>query len=242
MRIHYLQHVPFEGPANIAGWADRKGHSLSGTHLYNGEAAPAADQFDWLIIMGGPMNIYEEDKYPWLADEKKFIREAIDKDKAVLGICLGAQLITDVLGGRVTQNPEREIGWLPVTFHAEALKSPLFKGFPENPYVFQWHGDTFSTLGAGASCIAGSEACGHQAFIYKELVIGFQFHLESSEESIASLMSHCANEMTGGRYVQTEKQIRSGEGFLKTANSLMYDFLDKLESYFSEKEWAGWSK
>jgi GMP synthase-like glutamine amidotransferase len=110
MKIRYLQHVPFEGPANIGEWARKKGHILTGTHLYNNEVVPSMDQFDWLIIMGGPMNIYEEKKYPWLQSEKQFIKEAIEHRKVVLGICLGAQLITDVLGGKVTSNPEGEIG------------------------------------------------------------------------------------------------------------------------------------
>ncbi len=231
MRIHYLQHVPFEGPASIVEWARQKGHRLTGTHLYNGEAVPATNQFDWLIIMGGPMNIYEEENYSWLKSEKQFIKAAIDSSKVVLGICLGAQLITDILGGKVTKNPEGEIGWLPVTFNAEAFQSPLFKDFPETPYVFQWHNDTFSTLGAGTTCIASSQACEHQAFIYKERVIGFQFHLESTEAGIFSLIDHCAAEMTGGVYMQTAEQIRSGMVFLKTANGLMNDFLDRLESY-----------
>jgi GMP synthase-like glutamine amidotransferase len=236
MRIHYLQHVPFEGPANIAQWVQKKGHHLTGTHLYNNETAPPMENFDLLVIMGGPMNIYEEELYPWLLYEKQFIKEAIDNHKSVLGICLGAQLITDVLGGRVTRNPEREIGWMPVDFNAEAYKFPLFKNFPKKTYVFQWHGDTFSTLGEKACCIASSEACTNQAFIYKERVIGLQFHLESTEASISSLISHCGYEMTGGDYVQNEKQIQSGMSHLKTANSLMDDLLDQLEAYYLRQE------
>lgn len=174
-------------------------------------------------------------KYSWLKYEKKFIKEAIDQGKVVLGICLGAQLITDVLGGKVTKNPEGEIGWLPVTVNAQALKSPLFKDFPETFYAFQWHNDTFSTLGEGAVCIAGSQACKHQAFMYKERVIGLQFHLESTENSILALIDHCAGEMTGGTYMQNEEQIKSGMSLLKTANSLMEDFLNRLEAYFIEQ-------
>jgi len=242
MRIHYLQHVSFEHPANIIEWAHKKGHKLTGTHLYNYEAVPTMDQFDWLIIMGGPMNIYEEKKNPWLIYEKQFIKEAIESGKVVLGICLGAQLITDVLGGKVTKNPEGEIGFLPITFNDEAVKSPLFKNFPETSYVFQWHNDTFSTLGKDATCIANSKACNHQAFIYKERVIGFQFHIESTKESIMSLIDTCGDEMTGGVYVQTKEQIDAGMGFLKIANSLMDDFLNQLESYYLIKEQSLWSK
>ncbi|BBB90011.1 MAG TPA: type 1 glutamine amidotransferase [Methylomusa anaerophila] len=238
MRIHYLQHVPFEDPAHIACWVRDKGHSLTGTRLYNQEAVPAMDQFDWLVIMGGPMNIYEEEQYPWLKVEKQFIKAAIDNRKVVLGICLGAQLIAAVVGGKVTKNPEGEIGWLPVTLNAEAYKSPLFKNFPATFPVFQWHNDTFSTLGEGSLCIAGSVACAQQAFIYKERVIGFQFHLESTQESIAALIRHCAGEMTEGAYIQSARQIEAGMGFLKAANSLMDDFLNRLEAYDQRQEGA----
>lgn len=236
MRIHCLQHVPFEGPAGILDWAHKKNHSLTCTHLYNYEAIPKLNEFDWLIIMGGPMNIYEEEKYPWLKLEKEFIKQVIEGRKVVLGICLGAQLITDVLGGKVTKNPEGEIGWLPVTFHEQAHRSPLFKNFPQSGYVFQWHNDTFSTLGPGATCIASSEACRAQAFIYKERVIGFQFHLESSENSIAALLYYCADELTDGKYVQNEQEIQAGMHFLPTANLLMDDFLNQLEEYYLKQE------
>lgn len=229
MRIHYLQHVPFEDPANIVPWAKHRGHKLTGTHLYKQEALPAMDQLDWLIIMGGPMNIYEEAEYPWLSYEKEFIKEAIARGKAVVGICLGGQLIADVLGGKVTKNPEGEIGWLPVRFNAAAFQSPLFKNFPEVAQVFHWHNDTFSTLGKDSVCIAGSEACGHQAFIHRDRVVGFQFHMESTSVSIAALIEHCGHEMTGGAYVQNAAQVQAGMEFVKPANALMADFFEQLE-------------
>lgn len=175
------------------------------------------------------MNIYQEEEYQWLKYEKQFIKEAIENGKVVLGICLGGQLITDVLGGKVTRNPEREIGWLPVSFNERAFKSPLFKNFPRKCKTFQWHSDTFSILGVGSDCIAESEACCHQAFIYQERVIGFQFHMESSASSISSLLNHCKDEIIEGKYVQNEQQIFAGMDFLKNANSLMDDFLNQLE-------------
>lgn len=230
MRIHYLQHVPFEGPANIVNWAHKRGHKLTGTHLYNYEVVPNIDQFDCLVIMGGPMNVYEEDKYPWLKYEKKFIQSVIEANKVVLGICLGAQLITDVLGGKVTKNLEGEIGWFPVNFNRKGIDSYLFKDFPETIYVFQWHNDTFSTLGSGARSIAYSKVCKNQAFIYKDRVIGFQFHMESTKSSIFSLIDNCEDEMTEGSYVQTSEKIESKMNYLKIANSLMDDFLNQLES------------
>jgi GMP synthase-like glutamine amidotransferase len=234
MRIHYLQHVPFEDPANIVTWARRRGYSLTGTHLYNYEALPAMEEFDLLVIMGGPMNIYQEEEYPWLAAEKKFIKAAVAAGKAIIGICLGAQLIAAVLGGKVTKNPVGEIGWLPVNFNSQALALPLFAGFPAAVRVFQWHNDTFSTLGEGCVSLAGSEACGQQAFLYKDRVVGFQFHMEGNEASIRSLLGNCAGELTDGPYIQSAEQILSGLSGLPPINALMDGFLDRLAEHYQQ--------
>jgi len=126
VKLHYLQHVPFENLANIEVWAKEKGHSISKTQLFNGESFPQMNDFDWLVIMGGPMNIYQEKEYPWLAKEKRFIAEAIDNNKIVLGICLGAQLIADVLGGIIYKSKHQEIGWFPVSLTTGAKKSIIF--------------------------------------------------------------------------------------------------------------------
>jgi GMP synthase-like glutamine amidotransferase len=143
MKIHYLQHVPFEDLANIESWARSRDHDLSKTLLFAGDSLPRMPDFDWLIIMGGPMNIHEEDRYPWLAKEKEFIHQAIASDKIVLGICLGAQLMADVLGGKVRKNVHREIGWFPVKLMPESRASPIFRVLPEEFMALHWHGDTF---------------------------------------------------------------------------------------------------
>ena len=121
MNIHYLQHVPFEDLGSIKNWAKIRGHRVTATRFYRAEPLPFLDELDWLIIMGGPMNIYEEDKYPWLGHEKRFIEEVIKTDKVVLGICLGAQLIADVLGVRIYENIHKEIGWFPIQLTSEGI-------------------------------------------------------------------------------------------------------------------------
>lgn len=110
MRVHHLQHVPFEGLSSIESILKEKGHQLSATHLYDDQSLPSINDIDWLIVMGGPMGIYDEESYPWLSAEKRFIKEAINSGKIVLGICLGAQLIADALGARIYKNEHREIG------------------------------------------------------------------------------------------------------------------------------------
>ncbi len=234
MRLHYLQHVPFENPGSILQWAEENGHGLTCTQLYREETLPAQADFDWLVVMGGPMNIYEEALYPWLAAEKEFIRSAVDTGKVVIGLCLGGQLIADVIGGRVTQNPCKEIGWLPVSLSEQARQSPLFSFFPPAPIVFQWHGDTFSELPAAATCIATSEACRHQAFIYKNRVFGFQYHLENTPAIIAGLIENCRDEMIPDKYVQTPAELLAHPEYIEQNNAWVAAFLTRLEKMYRE--------
>lgn len=205
MKIHWFQHVPFEGLGSIKGWMLARGHTLSVTRFYDGEVPPASvDGFDWLIVMGGPMNIYQYRDHPWLRDEKRAIRDAVEAGKRVLGVCLGAQLIADVLGGKVYQNVEREIGWLPVVATPEGWNSPF--GFPQETVVLQWHGDTFS-LPSGSVRLAQSAGCDIQAFAVGSRVLGLQFHLEMTPADVAGIVLACADELTSGRYVQAADDI-----------------------------------
>jgi GMP synthase-like glutamine amidotransferase len=143
MRIHSLEHEPFEGLGNIEVWVKNKGHSITRTLLFDNEELPETSEFDWLVIMGGSMNIYEEDKFPLLKEEKNFIAQTIAANKILLGICLGSQLIADVLGGKVKKNEYKEIGWFPVSLTREARDSSIFSSLPGTFTTFHWHGDTF---------------------------------------------------------------------------------------------------
>ena len=186
------------------------------------------DCFDWLIVMGGPMNIYQEKEYPWLVKEKQFIDEAIKAGKIILGICLGAQLIADVLGGKVSKNDYKEIGWFPVTKTVEGEKSRFFKVLPDRFMAFHWHGDTFD-LPPGALRLAESQCCKNQAFEYNGKVFGFQFHLESSEASIKRLIDNCREELTEGVYIQTENEILAETSYLKEIKQNMNKLLYQIE-------------
>lgn len=202
LRLHGIRHESFEKEGEIAVWAAQRGHALTHTDLWNGEALPALDTFDWLIVMGGPMGVYDDDTYPWLAGEKRFLRTAVDAGKRVLGVCLGAQLLSVVLGGQVTKNAHREIGWFPVAATPQAAQSRVFRSLPKAYEAFHWHGDTFS-IPEGALWTAASEACAHQAFEACEgRVVGLQFHLETNAASMAELAANCADEIIVDRYVQ----------------------------------------
>ena len=215
---------------SVEAWARAKGYAITKTRFYEGEELPLPDSFDWLVIVGGTMSVYEEAKYPWLASEKKFIKKAIAADKVVLGICLGAQLISEALGGNVRKNPCKEIGWFPVSLTEETKDSPVFSALPGRFMAFQWHGDTFS-IPPGARRLATSEACPNQAFEIGR-AIGVQFHPESSEESIERLISRCGGLLTGGPYIQTTEAIRAGYARLGELNHIMMLLLDRMDTEY----------
>jgi GMP synthase-like glutamine amidotransferase len=222
MNLHYLQHVPFEGLGFIEEWATLRKMQITGTRLYADEAPPSPSSFDWLVIMGGSMGVHDHGECPWLGEEKAFIRETIAAGKTVLGICLGAQLIADVLGARVYPGPQKEIGWFPVRRAAEA---PAW--IPEELTAFHWHGDTFD-LPDHAVRLASSDTCKNQGFVYRDRVLGLQFHLESTRGSIEDLIQHCGDELTGDRHIQSALQIRAAYSNLGTINAAMSELLDNL--------------
>lgn len=229
MRVHWFQHVPFEGLGLIEPWLKARGHGITVTRWWAGEAAPVVDDYDWLIVMGGPMNVYQHRDYGWLVSEKAAIAAACAAGKRVLGICLGAQLIADVLGGKVMQNPEREIGWWPVRAAAEAAGWRY--AFPVEVTVLHWHGDTF-TLPPGATRLAGSEACAQQAFAWGERVVGLQFHLEMGGAAVAEIAASCADELAaGGRWVQPADAIKAGAyEHAQAASGLLAKLLAAMEA------------
>lgn len=228
LNIHYFQHVPFEKPAYIEKWAIQKNHNFTGTHFYKHDKLPKVNELDWLVIMGGPMNIYEEDKFSWLAEEKRFIKKAIDKNKIVLGICLGSQLIADVLGSKVFKNNYKEIGWFPVHLSEEAKENQLFNFLPDEFNAFHWHGETYN-IPDGAIHIAESRACKNQAFICRDRVIGLQFHFEMTTAAINEIINECKNDLKKDKFVKTEDEIRNKMNNIKNANKLMHELLNRLE-------------
>lgn len=231
MNIQCLTHVSFEDAAYIQTWAQQNGHSLRYTHLYQGHMLPEMDSFDMLIIAGGSMNIYEYEQYPWLKEEKQYIAQAIEKRKLVIGICLGGQLIANVLGGKIIKNAYKEIGWHEVELTNYATKSH-FAELPETFMAFHWHGDTFNTP-KGAIHLASSEACKNQAFQYASNVIGLQFHLEYTRESIERMFFNCSQELTDGAYIQTVQSIRTNYHYITNGNRLISTLFDKLSNIIS---------
>jgi len=201
VKVHALYHVPFEGLGAIEPWLRTRNCQLGETRWFAGDLAPAVGDFDWLIVMGGPMGVHDETQYPWLAAEKRLIHETIQAGRCVLGICLGAQLIAHVLGAEVGVNDFKEIGWMEIETVIGAEASWVGRTMPDAFTTFHWHGDTFS-LPSGAVHLAQSEGCSHQGFSYQERIIGLQFHPEMLPEGIEALRTHAKADMQPGPYVQ----------------------------------------
>ncbi len=227
MVIDVIKHVAFEGAANIESWTKARGHEIRNCDLWQGQDLPEVEGVEFLAVMGGPMGVYDYQEHSWLRDEKKFIRSLIDAGKMVLGICLGAQLIADVLGGKVVKNDYREIGWWEVE-KTEDAKGSVFDFLPDRFMTFQWHGDRFS-IAQGAVRLAGNEACENQAFGYERHVLGLQFHLEYNRESIEDMNSECRDELEeGGEYVQSEDYIMRHLYFVEMNEKMLFDVLDEF--------------
>lgn len=240
MKIHCLQHLKNETLGNIGSWISLKGHRLTKTLLYEKSVFPEPEEFDMLLIMGGTMSVYQENEFTWLKPEKEFAKRVIDTGKPVLGSCFGAQLIAEVLGGKVTRNRFKEIGW----HRVKALTEENAKGekknnegkiipdlpsglFPEFT-AFMWHGDTFE-IPAGALRLFESEACQNQGFIYGDNVLGLQFHPEADRQWIGNLIEDSGHELVEGKYIQSKEEILRNEHFFEGSRKIAFSLMDWFE-------------
>lgn len=228
MRVRVIQHVDFEGPGLIAEWAAERGHRLAAT-LAPTEKFPSCNDAELICVMGGPMDADDEAASPWLHAEKRYLAECIAAGHVVLGICLGAQIVAEVLGGRVKRGQHKEIGWYPVSKTAEGRAARLFSAWPDSFVVGQWHGDTFDPP-ADLKPLLSSEAFTDQAFVFDGRVVGVQFHLEWTSETLGSLLAACQGDFTdGGTWVTSASQMQA-EAPTHEGNSreLLYALLDEL--------------
>lgn len=173
------------------------------------------------------MGVDEEAGYPRLKGEKEFLVKAIEAGKTVLGICLGAQLLAEVLGAKIRQNIVKEIGWFPVSLTPLGWNSPIFGGLPATFEAFHWHGETFG-IPKGAHHIASSPACPNQAFVYENRVIGLQFHLEVTPDGVEALLQNCGNELGEGEYIQSPEVVLGGRERFELLRKYLYLLLDAV--------------
>ncbi len=225
--IHCLQHVAFEDAANIAAWTRERGHHITCTRMDLGQPLPQAEAIEWLMVMGGPMNVDEHEAYPWLVREKEFIRRVIDRGTRVLGVCLGGQLISTVLGGKIAPNRQKEIGWFTIDFTAEAADHPIFGRFPRQVPAFHWHGDWFS-IPPGAVRLAGSEGCDNQAFQHGRRCLALQFHWDYSPQSVEKMIAHCGHELVDAPGIQRPAEMLARPERFETIRRMLFEMLDGL--------------
>lgn len=228
LKVHYFQHSFDDGYGSLVSYWQQMEANISHTAFHElpvgqvMETMPAIDDVDILIVMGGSMSVNDEVIYPWLKQEKEWIRKFIDQDKPVLGLCLGGQLIACSFGAVVKKNNVQELGWWPIyKVEHSAVDYPVFE-FPIQITALSWHEDTFE-LPEGAVLLAGNEACPRQAYQYKHNVLGFQFHPEATPHQLALYLydKDEINEYTGP-YVQQKSKLKEiNEQDFKTANDLL---------------------
>ena len=227
MRIHFIQHMPFEYPASIADWATEKNYISTYTKVFEEPIFPSINSFDMLVIMGGVMGVYEEDEYDWMTAQKAFIKQSIEAKKKVFGVCLGAQFIAEALGANVFPHTLKEIGWLPVE---KVAMHQLTNNFPQTFTTFHWHGDTF-TLPENAVHLFRTKGCAQQGFLYQNHVAGFQFHMEIKEDLLTGMTENERSELIKDSYVQTEDEIKNlTPQHISQQKKYMHDFLEAFIS------------
>lgn len=233
MRLHLLEHDPIPiRHNNITIWAEKKGYSVISTDVFRGGDLPSQNNFDWLIVLGGSQHTWEDKEHPWLIGEKEFIFEALARDKIILGICFGAQLLAEALGGRVFSNEKEEIGWHEVTVSDEGMESFLLKNVPRRFLTFHWHSDHFS-LPSGCTRLAFSEPTTNQAYLSLNYrVAGIQFHPEYTVEMVQYFANEHGDDWQKGPYVAGKASVLSRCTQIPETYWLMELLLENMDHEF----------
>ncbi|RME88164.1 MAG: amidotransferase [Candidatus Hydrogenedentota bacterium] len=228
--IHWFGHVPFENPGILLKLWEEEQAKVTATYWFQDKQISIPENPDLLVIMGGPMGVYDEDKFPWLKDELLAIEKAIKSGIPLLGICLGAQLISRALGAKVYKAKEKEIGFFPIYSETNIPDSSL----PKEIVTFHWHGDTFD-LPQNCTRLYRSEPVENQAYMHNSLpIVGLQFHPEITLEGIENLIKHCADDLSPSKYTQPPEQMKSTYPKVKAENKdLLTKILQLIETDFT---------
>ncbi len=230
MRIHVFQHVQFETLGMIQDWAEGHNHIVTYTRFFDPDfVIPPLFNYDMLIVLGGSMSVNDTLQHSWLSSEKEHVRKAIDAGKIVLGICLGAQMIASSLGAKVYANKVKEIGWFPLEIEDGALGNPIIMGINTPFNAFHWHGETFD-LPQNALHLMSSAVCHHQAFLFRNRVLGLQFHLEMGKAEIERIIECCGNELVPDIAVQDAATINKKSVAISSSRHILVTLLENLIS------------
>ncbi|ANC08729.1 MULTISPECIES: type 1 glutamine amidotransferase [Bacillus] len=239
MHLHFIIHEIFEGPGAFLAWAEMNGHVVSYSRVYEQEPLPYnIEDIDLLIVLGGPQSpSTTKEMCPHFdaVAEISVIKKCIEANKAVIGVCLGAQLIGEALGASHEHSPEKEVGAFPITLTEEGKTNELFSHFATTSTVGHWHND-MPGLTKNSKILAFSEGCPQQIVEYSELVYGFQCHMEFTPELIELLIQHSEQELEKykeNRFVQSPEQLKNNN--YTPMNNQLYTFLDKLTSLYQLK-------
>lgn len=225
MRILCLQHSFFDDPGAITDWAHQRNHTLSIVRTDAGEVLPNTNQFDFLIVLGGTQTLLDSNDLQTLAGELALIKQAINENKLVLGVCLGSQMIAVSQGMQMTRSPFPEIGVLPVVLTDAGKRDPLFKNLP-NPFpAMHMHYDMVQ-LSSEARLLASSAGCPVQAYAIGDKTYGIQFHMEITNENIALRLSHMKDELESGIYITTRELLANSD--LSEINQYLFVMLDAI--------------
>jgi GMP synthase-like glutamine amidotransferase len=234
MRIQLIEHDPEDfSRTNISLWAAEKGYRVNQTYVCNNEDLPPVDSFDWLMVMGGSQQAWDEGATPWLQEEKAFLSDTLAAGKIILGICFGAQLLAEALGGKLFPNPQKEIGWHEVSLTREGQESFLFQNIPSDFVTFHWHSDHFS-LPRSCTRLAGSKATENQAFVDKDRpLVGLQFHPEYTRQMVTYYAREHSQEWTSDDYVSTNDEVLARTEEIPDTYWLMETLLNNMEQEFT---------
>lgn len=238
MHIHFIIHESYEGPGAFENWVADKAYYQSATRLYLGEQFPEKLDFDLLVILGGPQSpLTKRQEYPYFDVDREvsFIRECISDGKAIVGVCLGAQLIGEALGAKFEHSPHKEIGYFPITLTTEGRGNNKFEHFKSLEEVGHWHNDMPGILPT-SKIIACSEGCPRQIVEYSDIVYGFQCHLEFTKDCVQELIGSAFDEtlVNDNSWVQDVSEIIAFDS--SRMNNLLYMFLDHLVSTYKKNE------
>ncbi len=224
--VHCIQHAERVRPLTVADWATDRDVDLRVVHLHAGDELPDPASVERLVVLGGGMNTDQADEHPWIPVERDWLQRVVALERAeVLGICLGSQLLAEVLGGSVSRAGVREIGWTRIEITPDGCADRVFGALPATFDAMQWHGDAW-TLPPGAILAATGAGCATQAFVFGDHVRAVQFHPEFTHARTTELAETTTDDLTPRGFVQSPEQFLADPARFDALRDVCFQLLD----------------